>query len=256
MIRGLNRNLRLILQAPDETGLHDYRVGIKRISALYRFLHLIEPELDAPALLAPYRALFKAGGRIRDTQIVLGLVATMDSIDPGLCRALEKSMAASIRQDFRSLRRVADSQETSVVRLPTIRASGISEAAILRTKPVALAALRERILMLRRPMTARRWHRKRILLKRYRHTLDAFQYCPGHSSDLAEVEQIRLLEQLLGDWHDRVIAVEWLRALKPVPDGSESLLRRLQRQERALLGSAEIYLDRFRAWHQARLPAS
>lgn len=256
VIRGLNRDLGIILQSPDEVGLHNFRVGIKRISALYRFLHLIEPELDAPSLLAPYRALFKAAGSIRDTQIVQGLVASLDSIDPGLRDALETAMQASIGRDFKRLRRVSETHETTGVRLPTIRASGISERAILRARPIALASLREKILRQRRPMTARRWHRKRILLKRYRHTLDAFQYCPGQASDLAEIEQVRLLEQLLGDWHDRVIAIDWLRTLEQAPAESASLVRRLQRQERALLGSADIYLDRLRAWHRTRRSAA
>lgn len=54
---------------------------------------------------------------------------------------------------------------------------------------------------------------KRIPLKRYHHKTDAFRYCPGHKSDETEVTQIKILEQLLGDWHDRVITIEILQSL-------------------------------------------
>ncbi len=69
LIRGLNRNLKVILQAPDETAIHDFRVGIKRVTALYEFLQAVDPEFDAAGALARYRGLFKAGGRVRDLQV-------------------------------------------------------------------------------------------------------------------------------------------------------------------------------------------
>ncbi len=59
-------------------------------------------------------------------------------------------------------------------------------------------------------MDAKQWHKKRVLLKRYHHQLDAFCLCPDHSSDEAELKQIKIVEQLLGDWHDRVVTAEIL----------------------------------------------
>jgi hypothetical protein len=55
LIREINRELRLVYVQPDESAVHDFRVGMKRLSALFYFLNSIEPGLDSKSLLKPYR---------------------------------------------------------------------------------------------------------------------------------------------------------------------------------------------------------
>ncbi|HUV21056.1 MAG TPA: CHAD domain-containing protein, partial [Gammaproteobacteria bacterium] len=92
---------------------------------------------------------------------------------------------------------------------------------------------------------AEHWHGIRILLKRYHHTLEAFDLCPGHRRDEAELSQIGMLEQLLGDWHDRVITAEILQALPRREKQCAPAIAELGRQQALLLGSARIYLARY-----------
>ena len=99
-------------------------------------------------------------------------------------------------------------------------------------------------------MSAKQWHKKRILLKRYHHVLDAFCYCPGHSFDETELKQIKILEQLLGDWHDRVITAELIRSLPGIETSMVSAIAIMERQDKLLLGAAKIYLRKFALWHQ------
>ena len=99
-------------------------------------------------------------------------------------------------------------------------------------------------------MTANQWHKKRILLKRYHHKLDAFYFCPGHSLDESELKQIRILEQLLGDWHDRVVTAAILQVLNGVEAAAGRAVSIMRKQDRLLLGSARIYLNKFKQWHQ------
>jgi len=126
----------------------------------------------------------------------------------------------------------------------------ISERAILREKPAILKVLLSQIMSTGPRMTADQWHKKRILLKRYHHKLDAFQFCPGHTSDESELKQIKILEQLLGDWHDRIITAETLRVLKGVETEADRAITLMMKQDKLLLGSARIYLNKFKKWHQ------
>ena len=249
-MRQVNRDLRTIRELADEEAIHDFRVGIKRLTALYYFLAEIDPELKARRTLKPARRIFKLVGITRDAQIALQLIDSLDELATADSRALQRALRARIRRDYRAFRsRVAD-WPAGPLRLPTIRATGIAQAAILRHKPVSLAALLREVFDLEGRITPERWHKKRILLKRYRHKLDAFAFCPGHLQDEAELKQIRLLEQLLGDWHDRVTTSVMLRSLhEPAADSAVKILRR---QQQALLGSARIYLRKYRDWHASR----
>ena len=152
-------------------------------------------------------------------------------------------------QAFRSL---IDGEIQAPLRLPTVQALGISQNAILRQKPQVLQQLRERITASEKRLDARLWHDKRILLKRYHHTLDAFSECPGHTLDEKELMQMKMLEQLLGDWHDRVIAVEILQSFSEIEAQAAEAIGILGKQERLLLGAARIYLAKFALWQAGR----
>jgi CHAD domain-containing protein len=101
-------------------------------------------------------------------------------------------------------------------------------------------------------MNAEKWHKKRILLKRYRHTLDAFYFCPGHRSDEDEIKQIKIIEQLLGDWHDRVITIQLLQTFQGLEAQTGLAIAIMKKQEKLLLGSSKIYLGKYTKWHEGR----
>jgi CHAD domain-containing protein len=89
------------------------------------------------------------------------------------------------------------------------------------------------------------WHRARILLKRYHHTLDAFCRGPGQRLDAREIRQIEMRARLLGDWHDRVVAVDILHSSTELDKQATPVIIELDRQEGLLLGSARIYLQSY-----------
>ena len=121
----------------------------------------------------------------------------------------------------------------------------LSENAIRQHKPEFLQQLLTGIANTSNQSTDEKWHKARILLKRYHHTLDAFIQCPGQRLDEKEMKQIEMLERLLGDWHDRVIAVDILRSFKEHEKLAVPVIDELYRQQGLLLGSARIYLDKF-----------
>ena len=251
LIRGLNRNLKVILRAPDETAIHDFRVGIKRVTALYRFLHDAEPNFDADAALARYRGLFKACGLVRDLQIARGLLVELES---DAASAIVTAVDARIADAHAALRGGAETESIAAIRLPTIRESGVDAGTIERRRARVLASWRRRVLDAAKSLTARCWHRKRIRLKRYRHALDAFQHCHGMRAEPAEIEAILPLEQALGDWHDRVVAADLLRSLDPADAAAPALAARLSDAAEPLLADAAARLEELSRWHAQREP--
>lgn len=254
LVRDTNRQLRVILDTPDESAVHDFRVGIKRLTALYGFLGRVDEKLSAKKLLKPYRVKFKCLGNIRDAHIAIGLIENSGAASNAESKRLIGLLNSGIRRDFRRFRKIAGDDREVSIKLPTLRATGLSQVAISKHKPVHLERLLSQILADEKRMTVDEWHRKRILLKRYRHILDAFSLCPGQAANASLLKQITLLEQLLGDWHDRVVTAELLQSLSVSAPGPASLIRELNSQHRTLLGAATIYLDKFTRAQRARAP--
>ncbi|UCH38886.1 MAG: CHAD domain-containing protein [Gammaproteobacteria bacterium] len=250
LIRDINHNLGIIVERPDEDPVHDFRVGIKRLTALYYLLAEIKPELNARHLLKPYRVAFKLIGEIRDIHIAEHLIASLDEINPQDSAALIKALRLKSRRDYRLFQQSVPADHRLSIRVPTIKSIGLSERRINRQKPVILARLLSQIITTKDKMTASSWHKKRILLKRYHHVLDAFCYCPGHSFDESELKQIRILEQLLGDWHDRVITADLIESLPSMESKRRSTIAIMEKQDKLLLGAAKIYLKKFALRHR------
>ncbi|MDH3536384.1 MAG: CHAD domain-containing protein [Gammaproteobacteria bacterium] len=232
--------------------MHDFRVGIKRLTALYYFLNEIDNNLNARGLLKPYRPLFKSLGNIRDSHIAVHLIQDLDQLNPQHSAIMIKALNSKLGRDYRQFQKYSQTENRLSIRMPTIRATGISERTILRYKPVVLTNLLQQILSTPQKMNDTRWHKKRILLKRYHHKLDAFCFCPGHVSDERELKHITMLEQLLGDWHDRVITAELLQSLPELETTSRATIATMKQQDRLLLGSAKIYLRKYAIWHSGR----
>ncbi len=252
LIREINKNFTVLFDTADESAVHDFRVGIKRLTALYYFIDGVDADLQCRQSLKPWRTLFKSTGNIRDAQIATGLLRDMDGIDTGDLKSLVSALESKITRDYHEFHDITRHFARTSIRMPTIKSTGISERAILRHKPVALNQLLEQVLQSDKRMNAKRWHKKRILLKRYHHKLDAFSFCPGHSQDETELKQIKMLEQLLGDWHDRVVTVELLQSLPGIEQQAELTVQLMKKQETLLLGSAQIYLRKFTLWQRKK----
>jgi len=245
LLAATNRNLKIISNSVDESAIHQFRVGVKRLGALYRFLGYVDTEIKPKLLLRPALQLSRSISRVRDVHITLDLLTELEDLPQGEVDALQLALRAKIELEYRAFRNLAASLGSMQLRLPTLQALALSEATILRHKPAILQQLRERITTPGKPLDVREWHRKRILLKRYHHSLDAFRDCRGHGADEKEILQMKMLEQLLGDWHDRVVAADILQSFDDLQKESAPAVTLLGIQERMLLGSARIYLSRF-----------
>jgi CHAD domain-containing protein len=173
------------------------------------------------------------------------LISEQADLDKIGLTTLQRAVQSRIRKDYREFQQLIQSGIGIPLRLPTIRSMRLSENAIRRQKPEFLQQLLVGVANTGNQSTDKQWHKARILLKRYHHTHDAFFQCPGQRLDEKGMKQIEMLERLLGDWHDRVIAVDILGSLKEHEEQTMPMIIELNRQEGLLLGSARIYLDKF-----------
>lgn len=245
LLAATNRNLKIISSSPEETAIHRFRVGIKRLSALYRFLGEVDAEIKPKQLLRPARKLSSAISRVRDVHITRNLLTELEDLPATDRDSLQRALQTKIDDDYDEFLNLRAGRSDTRLRFPTLRALALTETRILQCKPAILQRIRESITASSQRLDAREWHRKRILLKRYHHSLDAFHDCRGHVADDKEILEMKILEQLLGDWHDRVVAVEILQSFSGLENDAAAAVAGLRKQERMLLGSARIYLARF-----------
>jgi CHAD domain-containing protein len=245
LLGSTNRELRAIVESPEEGSIHRFRVGVKRLTAFYRLLAAFDPEIDSKQILRPARKLSSSISKVRDIHITLNLFSELEGLDTADVDLLKRALQARCAEEYRAFQQLVAGGVPVPLRMPTVRSLGLTESTVLRHKAEVLQQSKQKIFDDKRRLDARRWHDKRILLKRYHHSLDAFSNCPGHGQDEKELMQMKMLEQLLGDWHDRVIAVDILQSLPRLQARAEGTIAALQRQEHALLASSRIYLARF-----------
>ena len=238
LVHELNTEFRSILISPDVDPVHDFRVGMKRMTAFYYFLQAVDPGIKAKKILKKYRKLFKSLGRIRDLHIAIDLLIMLDTDR----KSIGKLRRACTVYYKRFLSKVERSGIRNI-RLPSVGSFKLSERKIMSTRTIYLNDLITRVIHEDTRMTQTAWHQRRILLKRYHHTLDAFQRCPGTDSYESELKQIRMLETLLGDWHDAVVTAEIVSKYTLI--GEDDLIKMLHQREKRLLDAAKIYKKKF-----------
>ena len=167
LLAAVNRDLRAIVGAPDEQSIHRFRVGVKRLTALYRFLDVVKPEIAAQHLLKPARKLSRSISKVRDCHITLGLITELAEPGSSELTSLQPAVHARIHQDYRAFVKLTQATISLPLRLATIRSMKLSESAILRHKPEVLQQLLCAIADVSSDPAAEQWHAARILLKRY-----------------------------------------------------------------------------------------
>jgi CHAD domain-containing protein len=74
-----NSNLDKAQRVYDPEAIHDYRVAVKRIRAVVRAVDRCGENIVFPEdMIVPLRLMFKAGGTIRDDQVQIGLVESIE----------------------------------------------------------------------------------------------------------------------------------------------------------------------------------
>jgi len=211
----IRRHFALASQTFDEEAIHQLRVEIKRLKALFQLLEELSAGFEAKQSLLPVRPLYKASGRIRDLQVQAGLAqqwieesgsnVPLDAFRQHLA-GLEQQAQAGFQEECQVFdASVLAAMEKTVERIITHLSA---DQARRRAEALLQGLQRE---LLERGQASKpedNLHPLRILAKRTRHTAELLQMCLSNPGLLIEAaDAVRDIEQALGQWHDQEVAL-------------------------------------------------
>jgi CHAD domain-containing protein len=194
--------------------IHDIRVSIKKIRTLFLLLEFIFPEeFDAPAVYRPFKKLFKQLGGIRDLQVQIKLVdhytgTTKVNIEPYRI-FLKARYSAAIHSLPRWLYQYQKPHQGQIFAL--IRAYYFKtgrETIYLKAREYIHSKINQ-VMGLTEHKDKETIHRIRRLLKEARYMIDMLGTVSKNTVLFKPLQnQIKSIENFLGDWHDRMISLD------------------------------------------------
>ncbi len=211
-------NFRKVTESFDADAIHDMRVAFKRIRAVYLLAeHIDHKAFSARVNEGKLRLLFRYSGRMRDAQVQQELIARLAEENHTTCHEymshLEKLEKKAIRK-FRTF--------ISTIDAGTELAAGAEKAGQLfqqsgpetiRTHLITIVdELFEKATQLRSTGNSdETLHEIRRRLKQCHYLLSTFSTddpeLPRLKTTLKRLDKVN---EMLGDWHDHVVAVEYL----------------------------------------------
>jgi CHAD domain-containing protein len=193
--------------------IHQLRVTTKKLRSICGLLESLHTGLVAKEVLLPIRKVYKSGGRVRDLQVLLGIVREYEAqleekyadweIFLGGQMALHK---AEFR--YRAGRLAPDTSQRIAGEMAAALRAVPQEAfgKLLHSWVDQMAA--QIIALLDGPKTDEDLHTARARVKDILYVLQWVQSCGIDHPFLPRLEEIRLMGSQLGDWHDRVVLLE------------------------------------------------
>ncbi len=198
--------------------IHDLRVEIKRLRAFFDLIEFINPNFQARQNYKKIRKLFKAAGPVRDVHVQQQVVRAWSkklALDPSEYYNFLKQKEMTVRSEFADaavkfnfvvFEKNAALMRTYLQFLPMDFVESKTHA--------QLDLLLQRLFDLRKSEdgSPQNFHEIRIGLKAARYTLEVLQIC-FQKEDLSPLNnQLRLMHQALGKWHDEEVGLESLEA--------------------------------------------
>lgn len=217
-IESYEKHRQLILADPDMEDIHQLRLSIKRIRALFELLEALEPEnFSVRKQLGKIRHVFQCSSHIRDLQVQQLLLQDF-SISLGLSfkkfeKYLTKQEKDSNKLLIRQLKKTTDNSLRSL--LPLVEEYFEGTYTKTQTDQKILWAVKHILLSIndreKETLTDDRFHEIRGRLKTAHYLLSLITGKKKELSTLNEMlEKLHLTEELLGKWNDRVVALRLL----------------------------------------------
>lgn len=205
----------LIGAMPDasELHIHQLRVTTKKLRAIAGLLENIGSGLVSRQVLQPIRRVYKAGGRVRDLQVLLGIVRgyenTLQEKYPDWELYLGGQMAIH-KTEFRyRAGRLAPDTSGAIAGEMTAALQAVPQEAFGKLVDDWIRQISTQIIaLLDGPQTPEDLHTARSRVKDVLYVLQWLQAGGVDHPLLLQIEKVRLLGSQLGDWHDRVVLLE------------------------------------------------
>jgi CHAD domain-containing protein len=237
----VGKNYHLVKESFSEEAVHDLRVSIKKLRAVSRFIRHFDQASEVKEALGPFRQIFKAFGTLRELQIAFKL-ANEWSGDQKTKSRVKRAFQAEIKKTADVARLQLSQSEIDIDHISSVFLKNVTKSNIAEDQiHDYLDLLRDKIGDCEGRFSSKEWHKKRINLKFYRHTLDMLTFLGIRSADSTHIKEIQILEALLGDWHDRIMSI---RHISLVPE-SDGLVRTLRYEAGILKASSRLYLKQF-----------
>lgn len=215
LIKGYDRQCKLALRGAKEEPVHDLRVMIKRLNALFLFLD--EAGIyrkRSSVFFARLNDFFKSAGNLRDIQVMKSIIANYrDHVSKDITEfetyLVNKEITA--KDSFYKRSKEYPWQKQILVKKEIIESvrKFSDEDLSQRSYAFIIKRLNRIDKYLLSPDTAKYLHKIRQTLKQLRYFIEIFQ--SGSQSFLIEeaaYNEIKEIENIIGGWNDRAILIE------------------------------------------------
>jgi CHAD domain-containing protein len=213
-----NKNFNLVISDFDEDAIHDMRVAIKRIRAVFLLTERLFPgEFDALEEEGEMRRLFRLSGRMRDAQVQQQLLyATAQNIGStfGEYQAYLRNTESKAVKKFKKFLKEYDAEDDLKQKHEKV-ADLISRSGYEQVR-LQIVQFVDELFMAAGKMHSdyehdEKLHEIRRKLKQCHYLLSVFnQRDPDLPQLKTTLKKLDKVNELLGNWHDQLVAMEML----------------------------------------------
>ena len=239
-----------IRKGHEKEAIHQLRVSLKKVNAVFRLAAFVAPQsFKARQAFGPLKEIFNLSGEVRDLQIAHQVLCQYQiTYNENIQKSLNDELVLAIGKLLKWKKRNPSGKLFVLVVTSTKHLKSISPAQWFTGIVGYIDLLFQKIEFLMSSKRKDKWHQVRISLKRIRFVMDWALNMKKDFISPEEYKRVRLLGNLLGDWHDRVIVVEKIRLLAPESTHAlekkddKELLKKLRSDQRSLLAASRFYL--------------
>ena len=223
--REYRRYLNRILHSTDADTIHELRIVIKKIRALFHLLTFSNFDFDKH--FAPMATIFKAVGKIRDIDVTLqSLTLIAKDSSAAEFKNITKLLQKKRRSNIPPAKRIAGDLLRSKYSFDS-EAELRYTATIDKTVKLYFRQLQKEIENeIRKRLTDKRLHNIRKLYKEYLFVSKAA------AMRFKNLPQVNKLQKRIGEWHDLLIAVRTAKDIVKERSRKETFLGSLKKEEK------------------------
>ncbi len=189
--------------------IHEFRVSIKKLKGIFKLIELCNSDFDSLKYLSPYKKLFKSAGRIREAQVNLSQLKNLTDSDSyiDVYRMQQKQLIKIQKETFKQLLAKFKAEEITDGDEKVARTChSFSRDIIVRSSEKFINERKKEIRSLIKHGTDEdSLHETRKKLKEISSIFGLLIRLDLFSEEEIKMDQLKVYEEKLGLWHDRVV---------------------------------------------------